>query len=627
MKIIKVLKENYLLVLILALGAFLRFYKLDFQSIWLDETHTMIEGNPNISYKEFYDIMVFREQMPYFYFLCVKAFSFIFGHTTYIVRLLSAIFGLISIHAIYLLGREIYNKKTGLISAALLSVNYFHLTYSQEARPYILLSLFVILSFYRLVVFIKNANIKNAILYALFANLMINTHFFGLFILVSQSLIILFFLFDLPKEERFKFFKLSALSGIITLLLWYPSLKIFLLVTEIKSFWILPPALDVYTQMFKEFFGNSEAVLMLVFLATTFYFIRLFGQKKEPTTSIKENKMLFSFVIIATWIFITSFIPLVRSYLDIPMIISRYFIGVLPAVILIIAIGMSSINSSLVRRIIVLLLIIVSLTDIVVIKDYYNKTTKTQFREIAEIIIKRNKNKEKVVSSFGWNMSYFFNQDPTSTPLLNSPSEKNITVDSSLQNYIMLMKDKTIPMESFWYMDGNSKPYKLTPEEEAFLNDNFTLESSIEKVDAWTKHYVSKTIQNNDNQNVAFGIKNFQPSNLDQNGNMLMFENGTIKSPALYLETGSYVLKINANSLPEKPLNGENAHIIIKIGDKEIGNYYLSELPEKKEKIISFENTVNQHCKVTLTYDNDLSVYNLDRNLIIYNIQIKKKNL
>lgn len=625
MKIIKLLKENYLLVIILALGAFLRFYKLDFQSIWLDEIHTMIESNPKISFKESYDITAFREQMPHLYFLSIKIFSTIFGHTTFVVRMFSALIGVLSIYSIYLLGKEIKDHKTGLISAVLLSVNYFHLWYSQEARPYALFALMAILSFYRLAIFIKRSTLKTAILYGVFAALMIDTHFFGLFILVSQAFILLFFLFDLPKQERISFFKLSVLSGFITILLWLPSLKIFSSVMKIKSFWIQPPTLDVYTQLFKEFFGNAEAVLMIVFLVTTFYFIRLFGQKKEKGTSIKQNGMLFSFVILATWIFITLFIPLVRSYLDVPMIISRYFIGVLPAVILILAIGISGIRSDLVQKTIVLFLIIASLTDIIVIKNYYNKTSKTQFREITEIILKRNKDKEKVVSSFGWLMSYFLNEDSTNTPLLNNASGNNIAVDNPLENYIALMKDKTIPMESFWYMDGNSKPYKLTPEEEAFLNDNFTLESSIEKFDTWTKHYVSKTIQNNDNQNVSFNIKNFQPSNLDKDGNMLMFENSTIKSPALYLETGSYVLKINANSLPQKPINGENAHVIIKVGDKEIANYYLSEQLEKKEKIITFENTVNQHCKVTITYDNDLSVNNLDRNLIIYNIQIEKK--
>jgi 4-amino-4-deoxy-L-arabinose transferase-like glycosyltransferase len=50
-----------------------------------------------------------------FIFYSVKAFSFIFGHTTFIVRMFSAIIG--SDSSIYLLGKEIYNKKVGLIAA------------------------------------------------------------------------------------------------------------------------------------------------------------------------------------------------------------------------------------------------------------------------------------------------------------------------------------------------------------------------------------------------------------------------------------------------------------------------------------------------------------------------------
>ena len=177
MKLFQKIKENYMLLFILLFGAILRFYHIDFQSIWLDEIHTMIEGNPKMPYKEFYDIMILREQMPHLYYLCVKCFSFIFGHTTFVVRTFSAIIGVIGIYAIYLLGKEIQDKKTGLIAAILLAVNYFHIWYSQEARPYGLLSLFVILSFYRLVVFIKKPSYKNALFYGLFSGLMINTHY------------------------------------------------------------------------------------------------------------------------------------------------------------------------------------------------------------------------------------------------------------------------------------------------------------------------------------------------------------------------------------------------------------------------------------------------------------------
>ena len=623
MRIIRSLKENYLIILILALGAFLRFYKLDFQSIWLDEIHTMIECNPKLSFKEFYDIMIFREQMPHLYFLSVKAFSIIFGHTTLVIRAVSAIIGLLSIYSIYLLGKELDNRKTGLISALFLSVNYFHILYSQEARPYVLLALFAILSFYRLVKLIKKSSLKNSLLYGLFAALMINTHFFGLFILVSQCVIILFFMFDLPKSERFNFFKFSALSGILTLILWYPSIKIFLLVTQIKSFWIQPPTLEVYTQMFKEFFGNSELVLLLVFLTGTFYFMSLFNQKKEKKETCRDNKMLLGFMVLSIWIFITLFIPLVRTYLDIPMIISRYFIGVLPALILIIAIGISNIKSELVQRIVVLIFVVASLTDIIIIKDYYNKTSKTQFREITETIIKRNKKKEKVVSSTGWLLSYFLNQDITNKPLLGNSSEDNVTVDNSLEGYIAQMKNSNDLKESFWYIDGNSKEYKLNAEDEQFLNDNFILAESIAKYDTWTRHYISKNPPKKDSSGLR--LRDFTPGNFDSNGNLLIFENSIIKSSIINLQKGKYNLTINANSLPDKPINGENAHFIIKVIGEEIGNYYLSEKLDNKTKTMTFECKSDRKARVLIVYDNDVSVNNLDRNAIIYSVALEKK--
>ena len=95
---IEKIKNNYWLVVILVLGAALRFYHIDFQSIWLDEIHTMIEGNPSLPYSEFYDVMLLREQMPHLYYNLVRIFSYIFGHSTFTVRILSSIIGILSIY-------------------------------------------------------------------------------------------------------------------------------------------------------------------------------------------------------------------------------------------------------------------------------------------------------------------------------------------------------------------------------------------------------------------------------------------------------------------------------------------------------------------------------------------------
>ena len=80
---------------------------------------------------------------------------------------------------------------------------------------------------------------------------------------------------------------------------------------------------------------------MPLFIAFYHYFMKLFKEKDSKISyeSIIENKTVFSFIILIPWIVIVLLIPLVRSYLSIPMIISRYFITVLPAVIIIIAIS------------------------------------------------------------------------------------------------------------------------------------------------------------------------------------------------------------------------------------------------------------------------------------------------
>ena len=56
MRFLEKIKTNYLIISILMIAAALRFYRIDFQSIWLDEIITMIECNPKISIKDSYDI-------------------------------------------------------------------------------------------------------------------------------------------------------------------------------------------------------------------------------------------------------------------------------------------------------------------------------------------------------------------------------------------------------------------------------------------------------------------------------------------------------------------------------------------------------------------------------------------
>jgi hypothetical protein len=74
MNLLHKIKNNYLLFAIILLGSLLRFYHIDYQSIWLDEIHTINEANPNYSIFEVYNSVFNAEQMPPLYFIIIHVF-------------------------------------------------------------------------------------------------------------------------------------------------------------------------------------------------------------------------------------------------------------------------------------------------------------------------------------------------------------------------------------------------------------------------------------------------------------------------------------------------------------------------------------------------------------------------
>ena len=70
----------------------------------------------------------------------------LFGGSEFFVRSFSVLFAVASVPAIYLLGRQLFDSRVGLIAAALLAVNAYLVQYSQDARSYSLMVLLGLLS-------------------------------------------------------------------------------------------------------------------------------------------------------------------------------------------------------------------------------------------------------------------------------------------------------------------------------------------------------------------------------------------------------------------------------------------------------------------------------------------------
>ena len=180
----------------------MRLWKIDFQSLWLDELHTMIESDPDSTWATMLYYLKCCDQQPPLYFSLAKISFLLFGHTAISARLICVIAGTASVWGMYLLGKEILNRNLGLIAAVLTTVNYYNLYYSQEARSYSLAFLFATLSFVFLIRFLKKINIKNSILYAVFTLFLLYSHYYSLFVVASQIIVIVLLIFFYGKKSK-----------------------------------------------------------------------------------------------------------------------------------------------------------------------------------------------------------------------------------------------------------------------------------------------------------------------------------------------------------------------------------------------------------------------------------------
>ncbi|MEO5777758.1 MAG: glycosyltransferase family 39 protein [Flavobacterium sp.] len=473
--------SNYIIIIILVIASIIRLYHLVYQSVWLDEIASITEANPSVNWSDLNVTIVTSDPHPQLYFIFLKTLFILFGYTIWVARFYSAVVGVLGVFSIYLLGKEMMNKNIGLISAFLLAINAFHLNYSQEVRMYALLCLVTVLSFYRLIIFLKNTTYKNAVWYGIFTGLMLITQFFGLFVLVSQLFILFIVLLRLDKKEKLQFLYKSIVSGIVSTAIFLPAVGIFIETTKKKYAAILPTTIDTIKQIFKDFADNSDAVLWISMLIIAFYFVVVIKKKLFKN---KEESLVI--LILLSWILVTLIVPIIRSYLVTPMINSRYFIVILPPIIVLVALGIDKMGKKAIQLGIIAALAVTSLYQLIYTNDYYNKISKGQFREIADYVIKENTDKDPVYSNLTWHLIYLFDRDKTNTPLVNRVFE----------DYVHEMMKDPKGIHSFWYFGAFGNPLKLSPQSDKFMAEHFDVVHSLDKFDSWTRHYVPKEALN-----------------------------------------------------------------------------------------------------------------------------------
>ena len=151
------LKKNNILIfsiLFILIGVFLRVYRLNFESYWLDEMISYWVADPTISFN---DTMIRRDQIthnPALFDLILKKYLGFISYKPEIGRHVPLFFGILSIPLLGLLSNQISKNNSFLLTVFLTSINVYLISYSQEVRPYsliFLLSIINLIFYYKLV--------------------------------------------------------------------------------------------------------------------------------------------------------------------------------------------------------------------------------------------------------------------------------------------------------------------------------------------------------------------------------------------------------------------------------------------------------------------------------------------
>jgi 4-amino-4-deoxy-L-arabinose transferase-like glycosyltransferase len=186
------LAQGAVLLLVLVATS-LRFYQLGTESLWFDEIWTI-----NSSSQPAGAILRAANALP---ILTTRLFRQL-SRSEYVMRFAPALSGVLTVPAVYQLGRTLCGRREGLVAAFLFAVAPHAIYHSQEVRYYAWQMLFSTLSLYYLLQGLQRGRIADWVGFGLSTLLNINSHPTGFLVLGAEGMYVAYVLTaDLQPPE------------------------------------------------------------------------------------------------------------------------------------------------------------------------------------------------------------------------------------------------------------------------------------------------------------------------------------------------------------------------------------------------------------------------------------------
>ncbi|MBL8591247.1 MAG: glycosyltransferase family 39 protein [Devosia sp.] len=315
-----------LLVVILVVAVLLRFPGLGEQSLWRDEAATWLQVNGSLA-----DVIArtATDNYPPLYNLLAWISVQLFGGAEWVLRLPSAVLGVLNVALLYGLGTRIGGRGVGLIAAALLTLSGYHVWYSQEARMYALLACTATAHAWAVVHFLDRPRAARALLLGLSGIPLVYAHPYGALTWVGIGFGALWTIVQRRDWRSLLQLVLAELLVVLSFVPWG-----LILIGRAKSiadqgFWIGEPTPAYILLQWRKV---TSALYILLVLAIPFLiFLR---RRNGPGPAAGALPLLLS------WTLVPSILGIIASVLVEPVFFDRYLIGSLPGFLVLFALAL-----------------------------------------------------------------------------------------------------------------------------------------------------------------------------------------------------------------------------------------------------------------------------------------------
>lgn len=401
------------LLLILLLAGALRIYNLGGESLWYDESYSIV--NARLSLSDILTVVPKRDYNPPLYFLMLHGWVRLVGEAAGAIRMLSAIFGVAAVAVLFLVGLELRDASLGLAVAFLSAISYFLIRYAQEARPYSLLVLLSATSYYFFIRMVRRGETGGvAVGYAASTALLFYTHYHAAFLVLAQICTVACLWRRLGKV-RLRWLAAVAVATLafspwlptlwtqIQILAggeWWVPIPTIRTLAGIKFFWIANPFLT----SIGPFVIRLHRITAVLFL--TLVFMGCLTWAKAPPSMSGTSWFrpigwapLEETVILVLWLLVPILVPFTLSQTSPSIFLSRYIIGVAPAFYLLVARGVVVLNRRWFAGGLCLLILALSMPGLL---RFYRTPQKEQWGHVARVVEREGRPGGLVVLSQRW---------------------------------------------------------------------------------------------------------------------------------------------------------------------------------------------------------------------------------